>query len=528
MALVERLKAFSRFDAALEPARLPPLPETLQQHVVWEGEGKKIQVDGRYAGGSAFLTWIADLRRHGLDPVVESVAPQELVQALESTTDGQAGDAYLEFLEMSRKRHVEASELGASDLHVLQREDHAEFQLRIDGELWTVPEWELDPTQGKAFVRATCVSLATVKEATFNPMAFQEAQISGSKLPETDTESVRITRGPAYPTEAGGGVMVSRLQPRRHAVKQHHRRGTPASRLRLERPVAPKGVVDFHAMGFTPLQVALFEQIVLMPDGLFVQTGPTGSGKTTTGYELLRYKAQISPELRQITREHPVEYPREWAVQLLSTGQNSSYLVERMLRMDPDIIDIGEIRTADEGVAAAQAAQTGHLVFGSVHVLDPFELIGRLHMLDHTRLSKELMCNHTIIAAFMGQRMVPVLCTQCREPLEQHLSSVSAMLVERIKTWGDLDHVHVRGKGCPHCAGRRILGREAVAEVVLSTEELMEDFLRGTSIARRNHRLREGSDKSMLGNVMERVLAGTIDPRDAQKNIRIEAYREGV
>lgn len=71
-------------------------------------------------------------------------------------------------------------------------------------------------------------------------------------------------------------------------------------------------------------------------------------------------------------------------------------------------------------------------------------------------------------------------------------------------------------------------GREAVAEVVLSTEELMEDFLRGTSLARRNHRLREGSDKSMLGNVMERVLAGRIDPRDAQKNVPIEAYREGV
>lgn len=528
MALVERLRAFSRFDAAIEPARLPPLPETLLQHVVWPGEGEKIQVDGRYAGGSAFLTWIADLRRHGLDPVVESVAPQELVQARESTSDGQAGDAYLEFLEMSRKRHVEASELGASDLHVLQRDDHAEFQLRIDGELWSVPEWELDPTQGEAFVRATCVGLATVKEPTFNPLEFQDAQISGSKLPETDIESVRITRGPAYPTEAGGGVMVNRLQPRRHAVKQHQRRGTAASRLRLVKPEAPQGVVDFDAMGFTPLQIALFEQIVLMPDGLFVQTGPTGSGKTTTGYELLRYKAQISPELRQITREHPVEYPREWAVQLLSTGQNSSYLVERMLRMDPDIIDIGEIRTADEGVAAAQAAQTGHLVFGSLHVLDPFELIGRLHMLDHTRLSKELMCNHTIIAGFMGQRMVPVLCTQCREPLEKHLSAVPAVLVERIKIWGDVDHVHVRGKGCPTCAGRQILGRKAVAEVVLSTEELMEDFLRGTSIARRNHRLREGSDKSMLGNVMERVLAGNIDPRDAQMNVRIEAYREGV
>ncbi|MDP1244264.1 hypothetical protein, partial [Klebsiella pneumoniae] len=83
--------------------------------------GEKIQVDGRYAGGSAFLTWVADLKRHGIHPVVESVAPQELAQARESTTEGQAGDKYLEFLEMSRKRHVEAAELGASDLHVLQR-----------------------------------------------------------------------------------------------------------------------------------------------------------------------------------------------------------------------------------------------------------------------------------------------------------------------------------------------------------------------------------------------------------------------
>ncbi|POH85276.1 type II secretion system protein E [Ralstonia pickettii] len=527
VALVERFRAFSRVDAHVEPMRLPPVPATLMQHVVWAGVGEKIQVDGRYAGGSAFLTWLADLKRHGLEPVVESLAPQELAQARESTSDGQSGDAYLEFLEMSRRRHVEAAELGASDLHVLQREDHAEFQLRIDGELWTVPEWELNAAQGEAFVRATCVGLATVKEPTFNPLEFQEAQISGNKLPETDIESVRITRGPAYPIEAGGGVMVNRLQPRRHTATLQ-RRETPASRLRLVRPEAPAGKVDFEWMGFTTLQLAMFEQVVLMPDGLFIQTGPTGSGKTTTGYEMLRYKGQISPELRQITREHPVEYPREWAVQLLSTGQNSSYLVERMLRMDPDIIDIGEIRTGNEGVAAVQAAQTGHLVFGSLHVLDPFELIGRLQMLDHTLLSKELMCNHKIIAGFMGQRMVPVLCTECREPLAKHLDAMPGILLDRIKTWGNIEQVHVRGKGCPHCFGRQIRGREAVAEVVLSTEELMEDFLRGTSLARRNHRLREGSDKSMLGNVMERVLAGRIDPRDAQKNVPIEAYREGV
>ena len=218
VALVERFRAFSRVDAHVEPMRLPPVPATLMQHVVWAGVGEKIQVDGRYAGGSAFLTWLADLKRHGLEPVVESLAPQELAQARESTSDGQSGDAYLEFLEMSRRRHVEAAELGASDLHVLQREDHAEFQLRIDGELWTVPEWELNAAQGEAFVRATCVGLATVKEPTFNPLEFQEAQISGNKLPETDIESVRITRGPAYPIEAGGGVMVNRLQPRRHTA----------------------------------------------------------------------------------------------------------------------------------------------------------------------------------------------------------------------------------------------------------------------------------------------------------------------
>ncbi len=87
VALVERFRAFSRVDAHVEPMRLPPVPATLMQHVVWAGVGEKIQVDGRYAGGSAFLTWLADLKRHGLEPVVESLAPQELAQARESTSE---------------------------------------------------------------------------------------------------------------------------------------------------------------------------------------------------------------------------------------------------------------------------------------------------------------------------------------------------------------------------------------------------------------------------------------------------------
>jgi type II secretory ATPase GspE/PulE/Tfp pilus assembly ATPase PilB-like protein len=217
-----------------------------------------------------------------------------------------------------------------------------------------------------------------------------------------------------------------------------------------------------------------------------------------------------------------------WAVQLLGTGLDYDYLVSRTLRQDPDVISVSEARTANEAVAAIQAAQTGHVVLATLHEVDPFETISRLEMLDHVRLAPRMICNHKLMIGFMGQRMVPILCGKCKEPLSDHPGAVPAYLLERIGTWGDVSNVHVRGKGCPHCKGRKTVGRKPVAEIVLASEELMEDFLRSDiNTARKNHRLRPGSDKSMLAHVMDKVLAGDVAVSDAQSQVAIESYREG-
>lgn len=509
---------------------MPSVPAMLLDHVLFGQEPGVVYVDGRYAGAAAFLTWADDVRAAGFAIDVRVSAPQELAELRGATSDAKrADDAHLDMLALSKRRHADAAALGASDMHVLIRDNHTEVQLRIDGELWAVPEWEMTTAQGEAFVRATCSGLATVKPANFNPLEFQDAQIAGSKLDQAGVSSVRVTRGPAYPNEAGGAFMVSRVQYRRLSIATADRRGrlAPSAKVLLEVPASPAGEVDFVKMGFTEEQSTMFEEIVRMPDGLFIQTGPTGSGKSTTTYELLRYKAQISPELRQVTIENPIEYPLDWGVQLLGTGQAYDYLVSRTLRMDPDVILVGEMRTADESVATIQAAQTGHLVFSTLHEVDPFESIARFEMLDHARLSRPMICNHKLIVGFMGQRMVPQLCTSCKQPLSQAID-IPNFLLERIKSWGRVDEVCVRGQGCSYCEGRKTKGRKAVAEIVITTEELMEDFLRhDIATARRNHRRREGSDKSMLAHVMDRVLAGLVDPRDAHSKVGIEARREG-
>lgn len=514
-------------------SKLPAVPVTMHPHVVFQPEAGTVHVDGRYAGAAAFLTWLEDIRAAGFEAAVEPVTPQELAHLKErvGSQEGNEKKAYLDNLELSRRRHMDAAALGAEDLHVLQRERHTEFQLRIDGELWTVPDWELTPEQGATFVRATCSGLATVKIENFSVNEYQDAQIAGSALPGMGITSVRIARGPCYPMEADGAFMINRLQYHRHGERTEEarkRREALDGRLRLEVPEAPAGAVDFLKLGFTPLQARLFEEIIRTPEGIFFQTGPTGAGKTTTHYEMLRYKAQVSPELRQVTIEAPVEYPMEWAVQLLGTNLPYDYLVSRTLRQDPDVISVAEVRTADEGVAAIQAAQTGHLVLATLHEVDPYETVSRLEMLDHIRLSRRMICNHKVVIGFMAQRMIPILCNKCKEPLSEHPDDVPAYLLERVRTWGDIDKVHVRGRGCSVCKGRKTIGRRPVAEIVLASEDLMDDFLRhDINTARRNHRLREGSDKSMLAHAMDKVLAGDVGISDAQKQIAIESYREG-
>ncbi|WP_316157487.1 GspE/PulE family protein [Cupriavidus sp. BIC8F] len=492
--------------------------------------GCEIYVDARHFGTPRFLTWEAKLRRSGAAPQVRKVSAQELSVLRQQRGTGLLQDADLHTLSLARQLIADCAVLVASDIHILVREHHTEIQVRVKGDLRTVAALSMRREEGERLIRAMYTGLATVKAATYNPLDVQDAQIAGDVLPSTGLSSVRIVRGPAYPVESGGGFLVARLQYREHHQGAKKAEAFEAAkRLELRMPESPMGDFMLGEMGYTPLQVELISQLLRRPMGVIVVTGPTGSGKTTTLFECTRHQARLFPQKRLITIENPTEYPMDWAIQLVTESERFPEMLRMTLRMDPDAVLLGEIRGVEEAIATLQAAATGHLVLTTLHVTDPFETFLRLVMLDHVRLAMEVICNHNQVIGLIAQRIVPLLCSKCCVPIESAAEPLPDYMMRAMRSWGDLSGVRVRGAGCEHCHGEGIVGQQAVAEVVVTNEALMQDCVNhGVLAARRNHRARPGSDKSMIAHAMDLVLAGRLDPVDAERNVDAIPMREEV
>ncbi|MCL6470900.1 MAG: Flp pilus assembly complex ATPase component TadA, partial [Ralstonia sp.] len=496
---------------------------------VLAAQGFVVHVDARHYGTPRFLAWEAVLRRLGATPQVRKASAQDLAALRrELANAGRLDDTDLQTLAKARQLIADAAAVGASDIHILVREDHTEVQIRIKGDLWTVASMSMRREEGERLTRSMYSGLATIKEDSYKALNFQNAQIKGEALPGTGLTSVRIIRGPSFPVESGGGFLVARLQYRDLAAQSE---GSPevAKRLDLCTPKAPPGAFRLGEMGYTPLQVELVSRLMHRPMGAVIVTGPTGSGKTTTLYEYTRERARLLPHDRLITIEDPTEYPMNWAIQLVTDSKSFPQMLTKTLRMDPDVVLLGEIRDADAGEATLQAAATGHQVPTTLHVTDPFETFTRLMGMDHVRLSLEIICNHNLIIGLIAQRIVQMLCPHCSVPLDQASEQLPAYMLRALHTWGDLSGVRVRGTGCPHCDGKGIAGEQAVAEVVVTSEALMQDCIEhGVLVVRRNHRRRAGSDKPMIAHAIDLVLAGRLDPRDAQRRVDAIPMRDEI
>ena len=336
--------------------------------------------------------------------------------------------------------------------------------------------------------------------------------------------SIRLVRGPAFPVDDGGGFVVMRLQ--YDSSREQTKSVKPY--LVMERPKKPDGKLCLSEMGYTDWQVERLKFLARCPNGLIVFTGPTGAGKTTTLYEMLKHVARERSEDRLVTIEDPVEYPMFWAIQLVvsnvvgeeATGAAFTSRLRAALRMDPDIILMGELRGADSAVAAFDAALTGHQVWTTLHVTDPYKTIGRLELLDGVRLARGFTCDHTTLRGVIAQRLVPLLCSQCSVPIQKE--DYPDSLISALATHGDIGRVRMRGQGCSECHGDAVTGRVAVSEVVVTDARLMRDFIdHGVETARKNHRARSDTDDSMMMHAIQMVLDGKLDPRDVEEEVDV-------
>ena len=258
-------------------------------------------------------------------------------------------------------------------------------------------------------------------------------------------------------------------------------------------------VIDLHGLGFSPAALSTFEQLINKPIGILLVTGPTGSGKTTTLYGAL--DRINSPDKKIITVEDPVEYQisRINQIQVKSQiGLTFASALRHIVRQDPDVIMIGEIRDLETAEIAVQSALTGHLVFSTLHTNDAPSAITRL--LD---LGVENFLLSSTVRGILAQRLVRVICPHCREP------DPSPASTEELALFGiPPGAVLYRGRGCDKCTGTGFHGRMGIFELLLVDDAVRKLILRDADASQIREAARLGGMRTLMEDGAEKVRQG--------------------
>jgi len=375
-----------------------------------------------------------------------------------------------------------ALEARASDVHVEPFEHRLKVRYRVDGVLQEV---EAPPVRSAAAVVSRIKVMADLNIA--ERRLPQDGRIK--LLVEGREVDLRIS---TVPTMHGESV-VMRI---------------------LDRDAIP---LDFAALGFAGDNLSRLRELLARPQGVVLVTGPTGSGKTTTLYAALQ--TLNSPERKILTVEDPVEYQLEGINQIQvrpTIGLSFAGALRSILRQDPDVIMVGEMRDLETATIAVQAALTGHKVFSTLHTNDATSTITRL--LD---MGVEDYLVTSTVSGVVAQRLVRTLCAECREPYEASPAEVSRLRAsaagsEQV-TPDTRPTLLYRAVGCARCEQTGFRGRTCILELLTLSNHIRKAVLeRADASALRSIAAEEGAI-TMYEDGMQKVLAGQTTLEEVQR-----------
>jgi general secretion pathway protein E/type IV pilus assembly protein PilB len=325
---------------------------------------------------------------------------------------------------------VEAYKAKVSDIHLEPMEKRYRVRYRLDGML---KEMEAPPKylQGNITSRLKIMAKLDISEKRVPQDGRIQLKIMGKDV------DLRVS---TIPTNHGESIVMRILD---------------KSSIQL----------DIPDLGFYSDDQKLIDQIITMPDGIFLVTGPTGSGKTTSLYAFLNNIN--TPSRKIITAEDPVEYQLAGINQVQvdkTIGMTFGLALRAMLRQAPNIIMVGEIRDMETGEIAINAALTGHLVFSTLHTNDAPGAVTRL-----VDMGVKPFLVASSVKAVMAQRLVRRICKNCAEPTEPNAEELR-LLEADIKDFEGANLM--KGKGCSACGDSGYKGRMGIYEIFMVTEEL--------------------------------------------------------
>jgi type IV pilus assembly protein PilB len=258
---------------------------------------------------------------------------------------------------------------------------------------------------------------------------------------------------------------------------------------------------NLDQLGFDPDLLEEFKIMLSQPHGIIVVTGPTGSGKSTTLYSALNYLKD--PRKNITTVEDPVEYRLGGINQIQvkpEIGLDFAESLRAILRQDPDIIFIGEIRDKETIDIAIKASLTGHLVLSTFHTNDAPSAISRM-----VYMGVEPYLLASTVNLIVAQRLVRRICERCKEPMQINEQVLMRLNIdhERAK-----DAVFYHGRGCSNCNGTGYFGRLPIFEFLVTDSEIRDKISAGTSEAKIREMSRQRGYKGLLGSGVDRMLEG--------------------
>lgn len=380
----------------------------------------------------------------------------------------------------------DATKLGASDIHIVNRPEESLLRFRIHGVLEDYRR--LLPQEGESYTATIYQSMLDVADPYF-----KKSQSQDGRLKEEFVSSIGLfgARVATRPTERGH-LMVMRL---------------------LYNAV---GHVGLDELGYLPEHIEMITKLSRNKTGINILSGATGSGKSLSLKCALELVLEaFGHSIHVLTIEDPPEYTIPGAVQTPVKDGDWAGAISNAMRLDPDVIQIGELRDLASATAGFRAAITGHGVWTTLHANDNVSALERLRDLG---MDAGLITDPSLVTSLMNQSLVRTLCPHCSVPYADRAAALSSWDRERIEATCDPGRVRLRGEGCKECR-RGVKGRSLVAEIILPTLQFMDVFREQGKNAARAYWLDEMGGITKTDHVIRRVNEGRVDPLTAEQDI---------
>ncbi len=499
MAMLEQYAAATKTKVVMSPADLDPKDHPLEEMMAWSREQKNIVVLRSATILSSDPTSRAvqncksTLLSKGIHPGQVYAATYALIKLLlASAQDEEAikkrkGESSASFSDQQKHLRdlvLEAIRQSVSDIHIQVRQTYTRIRMRQHGELRLFAEWS--ERLGREIASVAFNKETDHATSHFNPLSPQDASMP-LKINGKDIR-LRLASVPAH----GGFDMVMRIL-----------------------ATGEESTKTLDQLGYTNKQIELIKMAMRLPFGAIIVAGPTGSGKTTT---LASCMEMVEDTAKLYSIEDPVEKVVEAATQVPVNTEKEDRSFAMMgrasLRMDPDVIVLGEMRDEDTANVMVRASITGHLVLTTLHTNRATAIVTRLVDM---HISPVLLSDSSVLRLLVCQRLIAKMCKHCdiplrsSEPHQEFIPGWEAVLGKEI-----IDKARARGKGCEKCHYTAVGGRIVVAEVIWVDEEGRQ-YIQKCDTLNWEKYLKANGWQDFRDRAVDLIDQGLCDPFDAEK-----------